>query len=54
VKPKVKLKLGNLFTSKKQKEEDAKKAEAAKPKKDNLFRQLFKKKDKNKDSSKKK
>ena len=52
VKPKVKLKLGNLFKSKKEKEEDQKKAEAAKPKKDNLFRSLFKKKDK--DSSKKK
>ena len=54
VKPKVKLKLGNLFKSKKQKEEDAKKAEDAKPNKDKLFRQLFKKKDKDKDSSKKK
>jgi len=51
VKPKVKLKLGNLFKSKKEKEEDKKKAAAEKPKKDNLFRSLFKKKDK--DSSKK-
>jgi hypothetical protein len=51
VKPKVKLKLGNLFKTKQQKEEDKKKAEAEKPKKDNLFRSIFKKKDK--DTSKK-
>ena len=44
VKPKVKLKLGNLFKTKKEKEEDKKKADAEKAKKPNLFRQLFKKK----------
>ena len=44
VKPKVKLKLGNLFKTKKEKEEAKKKAEAEKPKKTNVFRQLFKKK----------
>jgi hypothetical protein len=44
VKPKVKLKLGNLFKTKKEKEEDNKKAEAEKSKKTNVFRQLFKKK----------
>ena len=44
VKPKVKLELGNLFKTKKEKEEDKKKADAEKAKKPNLFRQLFKKK----------
>ena len=40
----MKLKLGNLFKTKKEKEEDKKKAEAENAKKPNLFRQLFKKK----------
>lgn len=44
VKPKVKLKLGNLFKSKKEIEEEKKAAAAEQPaKKDNVFRRLFKK-----------
>jgi len=52
VKPKVKLKLGNLFKSKEAVEAKEKEEQAKKPKKDNVFTRLFKKKDKN-DSSKK-
>ena len=52
VKPKVKLKLGNLFKSKEAVEAKEKEKQAQKPKKDNVFTRLFKKKDKN-DSSKK-
>ena len=52
VKPKMKLKLGNLFKSKATVEEEKKAKAAEKPaKKDNVFTRLFKKKDKS-DSSK--
>lgn len=44
VKPKMKLKLGNLFKTKE--EIEAKAATEKKPKKDNVFTRLFKKKDK--------
>ena len=52
VKPKMKLKLGNLFKSKEAVAAKEKEDQAKKPKKDNVFTRLFKKKDKN-DSSKK-
>jgi len=47
VKPKVKFKLGNIFKSKKEVEAKEKAEQAKKPKKDNVFTRLFKKKDKN-------
>lgn len=46
VKPKMKLKLGNLFKSKEAVEAKEKEKQANKPKKDNVFTRLFKKKDK--------
>ena len=47
VRPKMKLKLGNLFKSKATVEEEKKAKAAEKPaKKDNVFTRLFKKKDK--------
>jgi len=47
VKPKVKFKLGNIFKSKKEVEAKEKAEQAKKPKKENVFTRLFKKKDKN-------
>ena len=54
VKPKMKLKLGNLFKTKKEYADDKAKKAKEKPKKDNVFTRLFKKKDKDKDKEKKK
>ena len=54
VKPKMKLKLGNLFKTKKEYADDEAKKAKEKPKKDNVFTRLFKKKDKDKDKEKKK
>ena len=44
VKPKMKLKLGNLFRTKQEIAEKEAKDEANKPKKENVFQKLFKKK----------
>ena len=44
VKPKMKLKLGNLFRTKKEIAEKEAKDKAKKPKKENVFQKLFKKK----------
>jgi hypothetical protein len=46
VKPKMKLKLGNLFRTKKEIAEKEAKGKAKKPKKENVFQKLFKKKKK--------